>query len=208
MAGGLLFLAQPSFGQGVTLDGVIVDSLGGPLAGMPVALHRVSVEGGANVDQTASDAEGRFAFSIDMAGDSALYFAATRAGSFLYVGPPIRGGSSPEEYVLIVGPEGNRIPTGGLSPAGAAPASGPTPPARSFDEGAAGTAVLLTAVVVMLAALVFGVRWSRRRRERGRREALLELAQLEERSVTQADPADPVLAERRQNLRRQIVSLS
>lgn len=208
MAGGLLFVAQPSFGQGATLNGVIVDSLGEPLASMPVALHRVSGEGGANVDQTTSDAEGRFAFSIEMTGDSALYFAATRAGSFLYVGPPIRGGSSPEEYVVIVGPEGNRIPMGAPSAAGAAPASRPASPARSFDEGAAGSAVLLTAAVVMLAALVFGVRWSQRRRERGRREALLELARLEERSVAQADPADPSLAERRRSLRRQIASLS
>ncbi len=97
-----LLVAAASVQAQAPLEGQVLGP-DGPLPDVPVALHRVTPEGGANIDEATSDADGRFSFTIEFAGDSAVYFAALRFGGELYVGPPIRGAVPPAPYVIRVG---------------------------------------------------------------------------------------------------------
>lgn len=166
LAGGLLAFQTPD--PESVLRGRVIDGDGEPLAGLVVAVHRVTEAGGAEIARTESDAAGRF--EIPLAGDDALYFAATRYGDQLHVGAPFRGPPPGDaEYVIVVGAE-TAIPMG-RGP----PAEGAAPP-----EGGSWASWVLLAV----AAAGFIVAYTRaggRDARAERRAGLMALAELEER---------------------------
>lgn len=189
------------------LRGRIVDATGAPIPGLPVALHRVGPEGGANVAETVTDSIGRFAFDVDLSGAGGVFFAATRVHGAMYMGQPLRAEQPvPAEYTIIVGPGGNRVDLGGTG-TGTGTAAGAAQVTPAQDGGGRGWAALLVVVVVALlgAGIVLGRRWSAGARETRRRELLAELAALEEEWQGGKIPDD--VRERRSWLRSRVASL-
>ncbi len=85
--------------------GVARGADGQPLAGVPVAVHRVGGGGGAAVATGTTADDGTFRFDIAMA-DSAVYFGAIRYNGSMYLGPGVRGGEGPVTgYVIEVSPD-------------------------------------------------------------------------------------------------------
>jgi hypothetical protein len=174
LASGLLAV-HAARAQGGALQGQVVGP-DGPVSGLAVALHRVTPEGGANIDEATTDDEGRFTFTVDITpADSAVYFAAVRMDDQLYVGTPIREVPT-GPYVIQVGPGAASVPMGG-----AGPLNGATGAAPQRDGSNTGTlAVFLLIGLGILGVVVYAMRHTLGGGPDRRRELLVELAELEE----------------------------
>ncbi len=171
----------------------------GPVADLPVALHRVTPAGGATIDEAVTDREGRFSFTIDVQADSAVYFAATRVAGELFVGPPVRGAVPAEPYVIQVGTGQAVTPMPGT----------PTGPMAAPGTGDGDNGMVLV-VFIVLGLLVAGVvtfaMWRTLGHPGNRRRLLVELAEVEEALAGGAGDADRrELEERRTGLRERLV---
>lgn len=199
--------ARPAGAQ--ELEGVALGPDGEPLVGVAVLLHRVDAAGGAMVGTDTTGANGEFSFAV-AAGDSAVYFAALRYEGELYVGPAAQPAGGPVAgYVLQVGPESeigamaSSLGGGGL-PSGPAQ-TGPTVggSAGSSDAGA----LWLVALLALAAAAAFVLTAPRYRRRRTR-DALIEVAKIENRladtSVTLAPEERARLEARHDQLKEQL----
>jgi hypothetical protein len=185
--------------------GVAVGPNGEPLPDVVVALHRIGDrEAGANVASTTTDHVGRFRFQVESA-DSALYFVAMRYADRLYIGPPAMAGIEPVTgYILAADPAAeagavasalSRAPGAGVMAQG--PAAG--------DAGGGGvtpSGILLALAVLTLAAMAAFLATAPRYRRRRTREALVEIATLENRLAAEPEAEERAeLARRRDQLR-------
>lgn len=187
-----------------------------PLADVPVALHRVGGGSGAFAGATTADADGRFRFRIEP-GDSALYFAAMRYDGRMYIGPPVRAGTGDvPDYELRAVPDAeagavaSALSGGAIggTPGAPAPGSGlPVRPARQGGPDDTG-ALWLVAILAVVAAGIFVVTAPGYRRRRTR-DALIELATVENRLADGPDEAERErLARRRDSLRGRLAPRS
>lgn len=195
----LITAAAPAAAQEIA--GVAVDSAGRPLAGVPLALHRVGGGSGANVATGATDAEGRFRFAIEVV-DSAVYFVATRHDDRMYIGPPARGGSERVTDYVIRAEPGSEAGAVASALSGEAPrplAARSAPPPAGGGTGAVWLVPLLgLAVAGIFLATAPGYR---RRRQR---QLVLELARVENRLAAASSAADPEDRRRRDALRERL----
>ncbi|HKJ93641.1 MAG TPA: hypothetical protein VJ957_10745, partial [Longimicrobiales bacterium] len=173
------------------LRGVVMGA-DGPVANLPVALHRVMPDGsGTMLDQTQTDTAGQFTFDVALTADSAVYFAATRIGDNLYVGPAIKDFLPTGPYVIDVGPDAQAIPMGGGGPPGTSGlASGP----EVGTGGAYGHGWMGLLAIVVAGVVIALLTWSRRPRmsaEERKRSRLLRLAALEEEHAGRVGTLDP-----------------
>lgn len=192
--------ATPAAGQRIV--GMAVGPDGEALAGVPVVLHRVGGGTGALVATDTSGPDGTFRFQIATP-DSAIYFAAVRYEGQLYVGPAIEAGAdSVTGYVLRVEP-GSEAGAVGSALSRAAPRARPAAQTRASPDSDFG-AFLLVGLLALAAAVMFMVA-APRYRERRTREALIELAGIENR-LDDAGPDDDTedLRSRRDSLREQL----
>jgi hypothetical protein len=186
VAAALLLVPAATVAQEV--QGTAFGPHGEVLPGVVVALHRIGDMGGANVASTTTDAEGRFRFQVDVA-DSATYFAAMRYADRMYIGPPAMAGvERVTDYRLVAEPaaEAGAVASrlsgdmGGLQP--------PTPGQRATGAGSGSTggdtALLILGLLALTAAALFLITAPRHRRRRTR-EAVLELATVENRLAEQ-----------------------
>lgn len=175
--------AQPQQGPEV-LRGHVMDGNGKPVAGLEVALHRVTEQGGAMITRDTSDAEGAFALRVPGESDpQAVFFVATRYQDELYIGQPFRAIPPGAEYVVTVGAGG--VTANALAGAAAQGAAGSASAAAPAASGGIDTAVrwLLAGILglVGVGVLVFAaMRWWADHRRRGRRELLIRVARLDE----------------------------
>lgn len=209
MAAALLLL--PATGVGQEVIGTAVGPHGEPLAGVVVALHRIGDMGGANVASVTTDAEGRFRFQVEVP-DSALYFAAMRYADRMYIGPPAMAGvERVADYVLAADPSAE---AGAVASALSGDMQGrplaPRAQAPRTGAGAAGgsrttdTALLLVGLLALTAAALFLFSAPRQRRRRTR-DALVELATVENRLADGPhDDERQELLGRRHQLRRRL----
>ena len=175
---GLLCAAAGADGQQLT--GVALDPQGEPLAGQAVVLHRVGGGGGAFVATDTTAADGSFRFLLESP-DSAVYFAAIRYEGRMYIGPAVQGGGTDPitEYALLVEP-GAEAGAVASALSGQAPAPSAAMPSVRTTRGASSDtgALLLVALLALAAAATFIVAAPRHRRQRTR-DAVIELARLE-----------------------------
>lgn len=207
----LSVLLLPASAASQEVHGVALDPRGEPLTGVVVALHRIGDTGpGANVASVTTDADGRFHFEIETP-DSAVYFAAMRYGDRMYIGPPAMAGvERVEDYVLAADPaaEAGAVAgalsgqgAGGMFP-GQAVGQAPPPSPASRDGGQA--ILLVVGLVALMAAALFLVTTPRYRRRRTR-DALVELATLENRLADGSSAQDQTeMALRRDQLRERL----
>lgn len=188
------------------MTGVALDPDGQPLVDVPVVLHRVGGGGGAMAGVDTTGPDGAFRFTMT-AGDSAVYFAALRHEGRLYIGPAIHAGQEPVTgYVLQVGPASDMGAVGAaLSGAAAPPATAARSPVRSGagDRGA----LWLVSLLALTAAAVF-VLTAPRYRERRTRDAVIEVARIENRLAGSSEELSAQdrqrLTERRDRLKEQL----
>ncbi|MBW3554232.1 MAG: hypothetical protein KY466_12005 [Gemmatimonadetes bacterium] len=197
----LLLLAATGPAAGQEIAGVAVDSAGRPLAGVPLALHRVGGGSGANVATGATDAEGRFRFAIEVV-DSAVYFVAMRHDDRMYIGPPARGGSERVTDYLIRAAPASEAGAVASALAGADPRPAPSRPASPPATGGTGAVWLVPVLGLVVAAIVLATAPGYRRRRQ--REMLLELARVEDRLAAAGSGGDPQDHHRRQALRERL----
>lgn len=198
----------PAVATAQEVAGVALGPHGEPLADVVVALHRVGeVGGGAHVASVTTDTDGRFHFDVQVP-DSALYFAAMRYTDRMYIGPPAMGGvERVTDYVLAVDPaaEAGAVASalsgqiGGSGGTGGTAAMGAAMPRGAASASAAGgdeRALWLVALIALTAAGLF-ITTAPRYRRRRTRDALIEVATVENRLA--GDPSDQ---ERQELLRR------
>jgi hypothetical protein len=184
------------------LRGRVVDGAGRPVAGIEVALHRVTTAGGATVARATTDDDGTFVLPIadGGAGDDAIYFAATRLDGRLYIGQFFRGDPPVGTYEIFAsGP--------GVQGAGQAPLGLPLPGA-----GQAGPPrwPLVGGVALLLAlggGLAIRSATGEARRARRQRTLLLEIASLDEDLARRGGTTDPDEHERYLRRRAQLQDL-
>lgn len=210
--GAALVLGQGARAQSGVLHGRVLGA-NGPVPDLPVALHRVLPDGsGSMLDQTVTDSAGRFQFQVTMAGDSAVYFAATRMDNDLFVGPAMKDVLPTGEYVIDVGPNAEAIPMGaaggGNAPVAGELASGP----EAGGGGGYGYGWLGLVAVIVAGAFIGIITWSRRPRlsvAEQQRSRLVRLASLEEEHAGRLDDLDPAerarYEERRTELRDELL---
>lgn len=173
IAGGLVVIGGLSAQTPDALRGRVVDADGGPVAGQPVALHRVTRTGGAAVGRATTDRAGEFSLELPADAGGVVLFVATRFDGRLYIGPTFRGGEgAPAEYRIVVGGPGIAERLGVAAPASGVGAAAETDGSRRWWIG--GGAVL---AAVLLLAIGRGVQ----SRPPERRRVLRDLALLEER---------------------------
>lgn len=190
LAAATLLAGQPAGAAAQGIGGVALGPDGEPLVGVPVLLHRVDAGGGAMAGTDTTGPDGAFDFRLESA-DSALYFAALRYEGQLYVGPGTPAGSEPvTDYVLQVSPstEVGAVGAAMTGPPGAgmgAPA--PARPAQSTRSGGSSDAgaIWLVALLALAAAAAF-IYTAPRYRRRRTRDALIELAGIENRLAAPA----------------------
>jgi hypothetical protein len=207
----LLLAALPAAAIAQEVRGVALDPRGEPLPGVVVALHRVGDTGpGANVASETTDAEGRFHFLIETP-DSALYFAAMRYDGSMYIGPPaLAGVERVDGYRLVADPAAEAGAVASILAAEGAggtfrgQAAGQAPPrAANPDDG--GRAILLVVGLVALVAAALFLVAAPRYRQRRTRDALVELATVENRLADGPSPQDRVeLTRQRDHLRERL----
>ena len=174
----ILAFAGPGAAQEVA--GVALGPDGDPLAGVTVVLHGVGAGGGAMAGVDTTGPAGEFRFDLP-ARDSAVYFAALRYEGGLYVGPAIQAGGAPVTGYVRPG-----SPSSEAAAVGAALTSPRTPPPTAARPGPAAPgstdagAIALVAVLALAAAGVF-LFTAPRYRERRTRDAVLEVARIENR---------------------------
>ncbi len=159
-----------------TLRGRVIDPQGQPVAGIVVAVHRVSeVGGGGEVGRAATAEDGAFDVPLDTSEDG-IYFAATRYEGALYMGGMFRElDEVTSDYVIVVGQ--NAVAGGG-------PAVVPPP-----DPGPGATWPVLLVLGVVGGVFVLLPLMPKRRRHFAVRSLLLELAELEERGAAGDTPS-------------------
>ncbi len=200
-----LLAAAPLAAQEVA--GVALGPDGNPLAGVAVVLHGVGAGGGAMAGVDTTGAAGEFRFQLP-AQDSSVYFAALRYEGSLYVGPAIQAGGDPVTgYVLQVSPSSEAGAVGAAmgNPMTPPPATArPGPGSRSSTDAGA---IWLVAILALSAAGVF-VFTAPRYRARRTREAVMEVARIENRLAgSAADLSDAErqrLEEQRDRLKEQL----
>jgi hypothetical protein len=194
-----LMLAAGSV-HGQELQGVAVGPDGAALPDVVVALHRVGEMGvGASVASTTTDADGRFQFQIET-GDPDWYFAAMRYQGAMYIGPLAMAGTERVTgYVLAADPESEAgAVASALSREGAMGTGDGAAAQRPASTGQeAGQAVVWAAAFLALAAVGLFLATAPRYRRRRTRDALVELARLENQLAE-----GPAEAEREELLRR------
>lgn len=195
----------PGAGSAQEVQGVAVGPHGEPLGDVVVALHRIGDAGGANVASATTDADGRFRFEVQVP-DSALYFAAMRYSDRMYIGPPAMAGvERVTDYVLAVDPaaEAGAVASvlsgdmgrGLQAPPAQAPSAAPT------GSSAGDAALWIVGLLALTAAALFMMTAPRHRRRRTR-DALLELATVENRLAEEpGDDERQQLLGRRHQLR-------
>jgi hypothetical protein len=167
------------------LSGVALGPDGQPLAGHTVILHRVGAGGGATAGTDTTDASGAFTFTLD--GDArSAYFAALRYEGELYIGPAADGSQSITDYVLEVTPSAAIGNVGGVGRGGALPpaqAQAPRqmPPTGAPTGGSSDAGALWLVGLLALATAAAFVLTAPRYRRRRTRDALIEVASIENR---------------------------
>ena len=192
-------LAAPAVGSTASaqeIAGVALGPDGAPLVEAPVVLHRVGMGGGAVAGRDTTGPNGEFRFPL-ATGDSSVYFAAVRYQDRLYVGPAAQGGGEPVTgYVLQVGPE-SEIGAVGAALGGAGPPPARARPSQATRQTGSDTgALLLVSLLALSAAAAFIVTAPRYRRRRTR-EAVIEVAGIENRLD---DPDQGLGADERERL--------
>lgn len=208
-------LGSPGVARAQQVDGVALGPDGAPLPDVTVALHRVGGTGGASVASATTDDAGRFQFVIEVR-DSAVYFAAMRYGERMYIGPAIPGGGADVEgYELRAEPGSEAgVVAGALSGTGMSGMTGGAsggmgaavaqPGGGSSDAGA----YWLVAILALAAAAVF-VTTAPGYRRRRTRDALIELATVENQMASGvAGEERQQLEERRARLRGRLAPRS
>lgn len=203
-------LLLPAGTAAQAIEGVALGPTGAPLDGVPVVLHRIGTTGGAMAGTDTTGSAGEFRFVLE-AQDSAVYFAAVRYEGSLYIGPAIQAGADPlTEYVLQVSPEaevgavGSALSGGGMGGMPQQPAA--ARPSRATGGSSDVGALWLVSLLALAAAGVF-VYTAPRYRERQSREALVEVAGIENRLADESQlSADERarLEERRDRLKEQL----
>lgn len=200
-----LLALQPGDGAAQQLTGVALGPDGEPLAHHPVLLHRVNDTGGALAATDTTDGDGQFAFELD-GNEQSAYFAALRFDDEIYIGPPAQGDQDITGYVLDVSPSSSiSAMTGAMTGGGMPPGQNPAPAPASGESSDLG-ALWLVALLAVGAAAAFVLTAPRYRRRRTR-DALVELATLENRLVGPAELSDDErqrLAARRARLKEQL----
>ncbi|MGK7311080.1 MAG: hypothetical protein ACN0LA_02480 [Candidatus Longimicrobiales bacterium M2_2A_002] len=197
LAAVLAALATASTASAQEIAGVALGPDGEPLVGAAVVLHRVGTGGGAVAGRDTTGPNGEFSFPLATS-DSSVYFAAVRYQERLYVGPAAEGGGEPVTgYVLQVGPE-SEIGAVGAALGGAA---GPPPararPSRATRQTDSDTGALLLVALLAVSAAAAFIFTAPRYRRRRTREAVIEVAGIENRL---ADPGEALDAEERERL--------
>ncbi len=170
-------------GAVLEVNGVVLDDADAPAAGIPVMLHRMSDAGGGLLASDTTDADGAFSFSVPLAADSSLHFAAASAAGVLFVGPVLGAGRAvPDPYVIrlregiaagsIVLEDGSVLAPDAFGP----PARTPPAPASGGERDPRRVALVFLGVAFLLIAGALAVR--DRSRERARQRAVAELAEL------------------------------
>ena len=196
----LLLLAAAGPAAAQEIAGVAVDSAGRPLAGVPLALHRIGGGSGANVATGATDADGRFRFAIEEV-DSAVYFVAMRHDGRMYIGPPARGGAERvTDYVVRADPGSEA----GAVASALAGRDAPLDPRSPSAPGSAGMGAVWLVPVLGLAVAAIFLTTAPDYRRRRRREMVLELARVENRLAAGGAGADPEDRRRRDALRARL----
>ncbi|MDX1674649.1 MAG: hypothetical protein R3314_07645 [Longimicrobiales bacterium] len=170
------------------LTGAAVGPDGEPLADVTVVLHRVGAQGGAIAGTDTTDANGIFGFQLPP--DSAVYFAALRYRDGLYIGPAAQAGDDPVTgYVLQVSPETEIGALGSQLTGPTGPAGGQAVPSRvTRQTGNDAGALWLVSILALTAAAIF-VFTAPRYRERRTRDAVIEIAGIENR-LAEVDAVD------------------
>ncbi len=183
----LCVVAAPATAQELT--GVALGPDGQPLGGEAVALHRVGgMGGGAFVATDTTSADGAFRFELGP--DSAVYFAAIRYGGRMYIGPAVQPGTVPiADYLLQVDPanEAGAVATGLSSRPQTPPRT--TSPGTAVPSSSDAGALLLVGLLALGAATAFFFA-APRYRQRRTREALIELAAIENALADATDEDD------------------
>jgi hypothetical protein len=194
------------------IRGVALDPAGAPLPGVVVALHRVGATGaGANVASVTTDEDGRFRFTIDPL-DGGLHFAAMRYDGRMYIGPPVQAGDGAVmDYVVMAEPsaEAGTVASAlsggaGGTGMGTAVGMGAQQPwsAPAQPGGEAGLWIMLFLTVMAVAGFVGAAPRYRRRRTR---DALVELATVENRLAQRTEDGErQELVRRRDQLRERL----
>lgn len=200
-------LLLPAAASAQEVQGLALDPQGEPLSDVVVALHRVGDAGpGANVASVTTDEDGRFRFQIEVP-DSALYFAAMRYDDRMYIGPPAMAGiERVTDYLLVADPAAEAgavaaaLSGGGMDgvlPGGAAGQAPPPGPGGEVGGQGSGQAALLIVGLLSLTAAALFIITAPRYRRRRTREALVEVATVENRLAE-----DPAAHERAELVRR------
>lgn len=184
--------AAASAGVAQELRGIVLDEHGAPVQDVPLALHRISDDGGMLVADATSDAAGRFRMAIvGSADDGNIYFVTARYRGELYIGPtfrpPIPGDA---EYVVQVGIE-EASASAMMRGTGGVVVGPPPSPWRAALFGVFAIALLVAAALAL-------------RRVAGpapRRRLLIRIARLDE-EYAAAGPTDEYFAERERLLDR------
>lgn len=197
LAAVLAALAVASTASAQEIAGVALGPDGAPLVEAPVVLHRVGTGGGAVAGRDTTGPNGEFSFPL-ATGDSSVYFAAVRYQDRLYVGPAAQGGGEPVTgYVLQVGPESEIGAVGAALGGGAGPPPARARPSQATRQTGSDTgALLLVSLLALTAAAAFIVTAPRYRRRRTR-EAVIEVAGIENRLD---DPDEGLDADERERL--------
>lgn len=181
---------------------------GAPLVDVPVVLHRVGMGGGALAGTDTTDLNGAFEFALE-AQDSSVYFAAVRYQGQLYVGPAAQGGGEPVTgYVLQVGPSSEVGAVGAaLGGAMGPPPAAARPSQATRRTGSDAGALWLVSLLALSAAGVF-VYTAPKYRRRRTRDAVIEIARIENRLAGEGEELEPGerdrLAARRDQLKEQL----
>ncbi len=163
----------------------------GPVAGQPVALHRVTAAGGQTISADTTAEDGSFSLTLDTLNAEGVNFVATRYQGKLYIGDTFRG-ELPVEYMLPVGP--------GATPLDFGPAATSTPVAPARQSQTAGFIIILGAVIALI-ALIGLIALGARRRAPPLRQLLVEIADLDNRH--EVVPI-PLYAQQREELLRRL----
>lgn len=192
----------PTMARGQELSGVALGPEGEPLMDVPVILHRVGGRGGAFVATDTTTSDGRFSFAMEEA-DSAVYFVALRFDDRMYIGPAVQGGGEAGSgYVVRVEP-GSEAGAVASALSGQA-ARSPTNRGRADPVSSDAGAFILVGLLALAGVVAFIIA-APRYRHRRTRDALVELATVENALADRESPEDrDRLLSRRDRLRKQL----
>lgn len=179
----------PGLAAAQQLSGVAQGPEGQPLSGLPVVLHRVGGGGGAFVATDTTTPEGRFQFPLGEA-DSAIYFVALRYDGRMYIGPAVEGGGEAVSgYVVRVEP-GSEAGAVASALSGQRTTTRPASPAARTESVSSDAGAFILVGLLALAAGAAFVMAAPRYRHRTTRDALIELATVENALAEPESPDD------------------